>query len=50
MIEISDTDFRCNACESFSNVKYITMTLNGSNQSSSFRLCSKCREQFEKML
>lgn len=50
MIEISDTNFRCNSCDSYNDVMNISLYLNGTTQRSSFRLCLECRKQLKKIL
>lgn len=50
MIEINDTSFGCNGCKSYKNVKYVSITLDGSTQRTNVRLCKECRKQLKAML
>ena len=50
MIEIVNTNFRCNACKSRDNVKNISIWLDGNTSKLNIRLCEKCRKRLKKML
>ena len=50
MIEIINTNFRCNSCESRDNVKNISVASNGNASKLNIRLCEKCRKELKKML
>lgn len=48
MLEITDTNFRCNACGTQSEVQNFSLLLNDKRMN--FRLCKNCRKQLKRML